>query len=304
MGELATRPARRGFTVPDKIESHTWGFMPEHRMVWAEGHPVDEGLAPASVLPGRLQSLVTAMGDYGVQLPELPRTRVSVGDMRPIRPGVGFGGLRRLDVTANIAASSGEGRALLSGALEVLLTRSNDSQRVVPYFKGGHLETVYVQARGGLLARIYDKGVESASAARYTLVRPEAQFRYRAGSRLDPRAVDGPLLGHLFRHRFRALWQADEGVTIVSDAVRFVDKVMTRVEAGELTYAQGERIIGYQMMRSRARDRRVVPRVTDWRRRQEVLASGCVLASVECEDVEVSLDELHEQLSDSKLWQG
>lgn len=305
MRALATVPSRLGALLPDAIDGHRVGWFPVAGMIYAEGHPSDSGLAAAGSLGERLDRLVTAIEDAGVPLPRARRRYEPVGDLDSCllqMIGPGFGGLRRLDVTADLETTPAQGQAFMTASLDLLRTRSPHGLRPV-YGKGGHLETVALHGSRGILSRLYDKGIESGEHARWTMPRLEAQIRFKSDQRLTVEGFDGLSARHRFMERFRPLWAAGEGVTIVTDILELRDQLVQAVEHGELTFARAERILGAQLMLAGAPGRRLTNRQTDWRRRKLIAESGYLLTDAG-EPSSVSMDEVHELLNDVTVWTG
>jgi hypothetical protein len=174
--------------------------------------------------------------------------------------------------------------------------------------KAAGLETVTWTGTGkrrGIARRVYDKGVESRTAPRGTLIRLEAQLRWPKGQR---RAVDEMSVAYargLFVKRFAPLARASKGVRVVSNLQRFVNEVMDRVEAGELKFAEAERVIAYQQIAQAGRDRTPgASRKTLYNRRALVAETGLVLSEHgTLEEVEVDLHGVLGQVLETDAWE-
>lgn len=317
MDALATVPTRRGSLVLDPVAHHRVGWYPQSGMIYAEGHPADALVEEDEEPDGRLTSvrelgscmdrLRERLWDYGIPAPEQLRKYVPVsGYDGPLKMhGPGFGGMRRLDITADLQTVPAAGQAFMHGSFHLL--RLSGSNAVQPYFKAGKLETVALRGSRGMLGRIYDKGVESGAAERYTLTRLEAQMRFTSDARLDPRILAAETFGpdyvrSRFHNRFRLLFQAGEGVRIVTNVLELRDRLLSAVESRELTFGQAEKILGSQLLLS-AGDRVPAHRNTLYRRRKLVAESGYLLCEGE-EPATVDFDELHAALDDAAVWNG
>jgi hypothetical protein len=203
--------------------------------------------------------------------------------------------VRRLDVTVDVLADGATGRALLSGIAAVDAGRLDVQTR-----RGARgMETVSWLGSRGLLARAYDKGVESGSHARGERTRLEAQYRWAREQRRAPEELSASYVREKFLQRFAPLWKATHGLKVVG-RMQLKEKVLDLVEAGELTTAQAEQIVAFQFLSDG--DRTVYNERTRRRRRQLVRETGVVLAGAGEDDVEVDLHEILGQVLETNAW--
>jgi hypothetical protein len=101
---------------------------------------------------------------------------------------------------------------------------------------GRAVETVALHGFRGknLLARMYDKGVESGRAERGELVRPEDQRRFPRSARLSMEGLAVERVRAMFHRRFQPLYLATKGVT-VGDMPTLARKLDDLVMEGELS---------------------------------------------------------------------
>lgn len=294
MEALATQPTRRGALLPDEIMGYRVGWFPASHLVYAEGHPSEDGLCAAGDLEEGLTALVRSLSDYGVQLPA-GRALDRHGDAKR----AGLAGLRRLDLTVDLAVTRGvDGLAVLAGMGSIEVPRlKSDTLRE----RGGRaVETVTWKGARGIVARMYDKGVESGAAPRGEHLRLEAQLRYQAGGRLDPGSLNAQNQRGHFIERFRPLWQATKGVKVVG-ALAVPHRLQTLVESGELTEAQADRVIGFLVRDAQGLTQGHTDR-TARRRRAELRQLGLVPADGVLEEVEVDLTAVLDTCMDSATW--
>src|SRR4051812_18600391 len=154
-----TRPSSRGYLFPDSVAGHRIGVLPGHRMLWLEGHPVVEGLAPPTSLHAAETQLLDQLTDLGV-----PTGRDA--------------GVARLDQTVTLEFDEPDaGLAFLSGVASVDVRRLDKAV----YYSGSMPETVYLRFPGSsrLLARVYDEGVKHGTANRGQLVASKIRLATR-----------------------------------------------------------------------------------------------------------------------------
>lgn len=321
LDELAVVPASRGALLPERIVGHRIGWNRGVGMLYAEGHPSDVGLAPGDTLPGALSSLVQGMVAAGVPVPN-----GTAGDAweatplqgatdrwdhyhagRVVHGGVrsdGFAGVRRLDSTADVACdSSAEGMAILAGVAAVARNAPRSKGQVI-WSQEGQVETVYMRGLDGvkILGRWYDKGVEAGLAPRGRLIRPEDQRRFVKGTRRAPDELTSRYVRQKFHQRFAPLWQASKGVTVGGPIV-LAEKLQAAVEAGELSPTAADAIAGHLLMEAvRVRGSARPSAATARRRRKAARDLGLVLADGVLQEVEVSLQDVMEQVLDSPAW--
>jgi hypothetical protein len=293
---LANVRAKRGRVMSESIQGHRIGWFASERMLYAEGHPGGENLGCPDDLPQVLEELAGGIVDYGIPLPDgLTLDPWLVDERRP-----GFAGVRRVDATCDLAFDvGGEGMAVLAGVAAMDLPRV---QRAIRYQPGGTaVETVAYHGHGGrkMLARWYDKSVESGCGPRGTLVRPEDQRRYELMSRRSAEELTSSYVRGSFQRRFVPLWQATRGV-IVGGPTVLARELVEAVEGGEITYAQAERMAGYLTLDRAGQPR--MPARTRRRRRGEARKLGLVLADGVLEEVEVDLHDVLDQVLESEVW--
>ena len=299
---LATVPSKRGRLVRDEIDGHRIGWVPSSRLVYAEGHPGADGrLARGEALSERLERLEGSLADYGVPIPtgrSARGSKIAQVDERPGRAGV-----RRLDITADLRCDNGPaGLAILAGV--AALSPASLSSVVRRQRGGTAIETVTWMGARGIVARAYDKGTEANTAARGELVRLEAQYRWNREARRDPGELDTPYVAGKFASRFVPLWRASNGIKVVG-TMAMVDKLRDAIDAGELTPAQAEQVLGYQLLAAGRHRAPGTSRTTDYRRRRLIEESGFILADGAClENVDVDLSAVFEEVLGEECWQG
>jgi hypothetical protein len=290
---LATERSIRSQLLPERVADHRVGWFPGNRLLFAEGHPRPGGLAPPATLPAVLDALVEGLQDRGI----MPPSR----RLKAKRPSVGFGGVRRLDSTVDLAfADPLEGLAALTGVAALPLPRTKT--KIFREAGGRRVETVYFHGFAGkkVLGRWYDKGVESGDAARGSWVRPEDQRRWAASGRVPVDALaSGSFVRDAFVQRFEPLWQASKGV-IVGGVIELAKRLRELQESGEITPGQAKRIAGHLMLDTAGghlqRPSTVRGDRADARRLGLVLADGIL------DEVEVDLGEVCERALDSDAW--
>jgi hypothetical protein len=292
----------RGYAMPDKVAGHKIGWFPSHGLVFAEGHPGGDRLGTGDELPAVLWQLESALWDLGVQL-EPARTHSRWAGVRKAQAAdrlPGFAGVRRIDVTADLRFERGaDGLAALAGVAAMQLPRMKcatwRSTR-------GQLETVALYGFSGrkMLARWYDKGIESGSARRGELIRPEDQRRFTAATRREVEELSSAHVRDRFRQRFLPLWQATKGVKVAGTSV-LAEKLADLVADGVLTDAQAERLAGYCLMHANGHS--VGSRATGYRRRAALRDHGIVHAQDDAlQQVEVDLHAVLEAALEADCW--
>lgn len=300
--ELATEPAARSKLLPDEVAGHRVGWFPGSRMLFAEGHPGGDGLCKGSDLEPAFSALLEGLRDRGV-MPEsrtvtLPRKLYDGGRLHH---GIGFGGVRRLDSTVDLAFQDPlEGLAVLGGVAALPMPRMKT--KLMREAGGRRVETVWFHGHGGkrVLGRWYDKGIESGGAARGNWVRPEDQRRYSVGSRLPLEAVaSASFVRDAFVKRFEPLWKAAKGVT-VGGAIKLAEKLGQLQEEGVITAGEAKRIAGHLLLDTADAHRQARSTVLGDRAAARKL--GLVLADGVVDEVEVELDQVIERALDSSAW--
>lgn len=228
-----------GWMLSKPLAGARWFFFPDSRLIFAEGRlgamlsgrDGDFSLAPFS-------SLMTA----ALRLEE--EIAVVFGHDRADGIGGLIMALRRLDLAAELRwADPSDGLA----ALRALGTLSIPRVKVCEWRHEGRTETVsYYTAtkHKKLLMRIYDKGVESRSAAPGTLLRFERQHRwvkadqpelFNFAVQADPSA--------LWLDRFED-WAESAERLAVEGGEGSQRRLIEAVESGDLDREKAERLIG------------------------------------------------------------
>lgn len=269
---VATRSGRAGW-LADPVLGHRVGLFGGvgRRLLAAEGHPDERGLAAPDDMGPLVEKLRQAIGErIGEELPVEP--------VRFDHSVEGFAGVRRADFTVDYGPESGaRGLALLAGIAAVDPAGVMDSRTIR---RGGRVETVAWQGRRGLLSRVYDKGVESRLARPGELVRFEDQRRWREQStRRAPEELDAAYVRDTFNKRFLPLYRASRGVRVVTSSQLLVElkRAIERGEIspgqavdaiGQLTFERAGLVVGSRMTRYRHRrvlqDLGLVPTESGW----------------------------------------
>ncbi len=300
LDDLAVVRASRGSLLPRPIAGHRVGWIRTHGLLYAEGHPSPDGLCPPGVLPEAFDRLQNALLEEGVPLP--PGLSRDECWPTPYQREGGFAGVRRVDATVDLQMPSrADGLAVLAG-VAAMATAMPRSQAEVRYAKDGSgtVETVYLRGLSGVkvLGRWYDKGLESASAARGLLVRAEDQRRYSRAGRRTVGELTAEYVKTKFHERFYPLWRASKGV-IVAGPLVLTDRMVDLVEAGEMTVAKAHRLAGFVVL---AKHGVRQPARTARRYRSELRELGLVVADGAMEEVEVDLHEVLERALDGPTW--
>jgi hypothetical protein len=261
---LQNRCDERG-KLPEKIAGHTVGVMPGYRMMWAEGHPSQEGLASAANLAQAERTILASLDAANL----------------PVGRDAGVG---RLDQTVTLRFDRpAEGIAFLEGVATV------DVPRTKPAVYGRPAETVYLlgAASGHVMARIYDKGLESGTAERGQLIRLENQTRYSKTARMRAamHAESPDRVAAKFASRFAPVAESLDGIHAASMPL-LAEHLAAKVRAGDLTSRQAERFAGYLLLSG---TRGSMSRTTRWRRRRELRQHGLVLTNPLNDPVDVDV---------------
>jgi hypothetical protein len=251
----------------NRLSEHAVGLLPGLRMLWIEGHPSVEGLADPTALEASQELLLEELDLAG-----LDRGRDA--------------GIARLDATVTLSCERAEGLATLAGMASL------DVPRMKPAVYGKPAQTVYLQGERSsrVFARVYDKGVQTGLSAPGELVRFEDQRRFTKETR---RAVTNVEPGEDFERRFAAMARSAEGVRAMTVPV-LSRELAERVNTGEMTSREGERLMGYVVLESAGAKR--YPRSTQKRRRRELRDRGLVVADDFYEPVAVDLGETFEHV--------
>jgi hypothetical protein len=308
MKALATEHGPRSRLLPEKVAGHRVGWFPGSHLVFAEGHPVDDGgLARPDQLPGAAARIFEELHDRGVRLPAhrlAPRAKLSKDEgiiTLPVIGGTGFGGIRRLDSTVDLAFDDpAEGLAALAGVAALPLPRVKT--QVIREVGGRRVETVYFRGSSGkrVLGRWYDKGLESGSAARGLHVRPEDQRRFPKEARLDLEAVAaGTYVRDAFVRRFAPLWRAAKGVK-VAGVMELAQRLAELQDEGLISPTEAKRIAGHLVLDAAQAQRQSLRQCQ--RDRADARRHGLVLADGVLDEVEVDLGEVLERALDAECW--
>jgi hypothetical protein len=302
----ASYGAGRGKLLPQPVDGHRIGWFPREGLLYAEGHPGDDGLADADALVERLSCLEISMQAEGVPVPVGERVWYPSDAVSPFCDrSEGFAGVRRLDSTINVpVASPTVGAAVLSGVAAVVRDLPRVKPQVIWEVGGRRVQTVYLRGYSGkrVLGRVYDKGAESGMAERATLVRLEDQRRWSRDARRDVAELGRGYVRSKLHERFVGLWKATKGVTVAGPIV-LAEKLQALVEADEITPTQAARIAGDVVMELVQHDGARRPsRATRYRRQAVRRELGLVLADGVLEEVEVDLHDVLTEALDTATW--
>lgn len=292
MRSLASVKIARGFALEESIAGHKIGWFPSANLIFAEGHPAGDRLGAAADLAPVALGIEEALHDYGIPVP----LNVAPWD----RSGsIGFAGVRRLDITADLRfPDPAQGLAALAGVGAMPLPRMKSAA-----WRGqrGHLETVAFYGYTGkkMLGRWYDKGIESSSAPRGSLIRPEDQRRWGAGSRRGVEELTAPYVREKFQARFLPLWKATKGITVGGQS-HIVCKLADLVAEDVITPRQATTLLGYCTFESNGLS--VGKGSTTRRYRSQLRTHGLVLADEAMQEVEVDLHAVLECALESEAW--
>lgn len=258
-----------GGVHPVSVARHRVGVIPGHRILWWEGHPVVDGLGAPDALRSCERTLLDELANAGFP------TGTDLG-------------LSRLDQTVTLEfADPRAGQAFLAGLSVV------DIPRLKPGTEGRPIETVHWRAAWGksrrILARAYDKGIESGTAERGRFVRLENQTRYAKETRMSADThSDQPLIASTtFHRRFAPVAESLEGLTAAT-LLALRDRLIELADDGRITWLQAERLAGFLTMKSMGIE--LHPR-TQRRRRRELREHGLVLVDPLEDPIDVDLGE-------------
>lgn len=287
--------------LPESISGHRVGWFPREGLVFAEGHPDPDGLCAPARLPEALEGIYGAMADFGIRLPR-QRTEHRFDPKTPTARRQGFAGIRRLDLTADLAFDHpGEGLAVLAGIAAIPIPRVQTAIR--RQVGGRAVETVAMFGRGGKqqLARWYDKGQEAGTAERGVLIRPEDQRRFKGRARPPVEAITATSARALFQGRFLPLWKATKGITVATAPEVFIRLEQLRA-SGELTGRQAAALGSYLAADQFGYGEAWFSRATAYRRRSDLREHGVVLADGVVDEVEVDLHGAIEAALEAEDW--
>lgn len=298
MEGLATQKASRSMLIEEPVSGHRVGWFPSARLMFAEGHPVDGGLAGMDQLPKALDGLTTALGELGVDLTAgRDRHRASEWYDRDF----GLPKVRRLDSTLDLRfESAAEGLAVLAGVAALPLPRMKTG--IVREAGGRRIETVQFRGLSGktMLGRWYDKGIESGSDSRGFRIRPEDQRRFGKGARpLVFDLAESTFARDSFVRRFEPLWKASKGVKVGS-AMQLAIKLAELQDEGKIKPGKANSVAGYLLLETARASRQ--SRATQFRHRAEARRHGLVLADGVLDEVEIDLQDVLESAMDSEVW--
>jgi hypothetical protein len=275
------RVGQGGSYLREDVPGYKLQWFPEFGVLCAEGHPNPDGLCEPWALEDAYQALLGRFEEYGMEQP----TR--------------FLGLGRLDSTVTQQfADRREGLAVLTGIAAL------DVPACKPKVIGRPPETVYliyVNGRGRVLGRAYDKGLESGTGERGELIRLEDQRRYGSISRPQRDRFHADYVRGRFEQRFRALYRSAKGVKVAALPV-LARELAARARAGELTHREMERMGGFILAELGGGARSAYPERTYKRRRAELREHGLVVADDFFEPVEVDLSAVLERALETPLW--
>ena len=212
----------------EPVSGYRVGWFPETCLVFAEGHPVVDGLGCPDDLPAALDALEE----------QLQASDVPVGPT--CRAGV-----RRLDAAVDLRTdSASEGLGILAGVAALTVPGG----KLVAYRSGRAIESVLLKsASGKTTARVYDKGVESGRAQRGRLIRPEDQRRYVKATRRDAHKLTVGSVRQRYRDRFVPLYHSAKGVK-VAGALVLAERLGEAVDAGMIEPSRARSLAGYLVL--------------------------------------------------------
>jgi hypothetical protein len=307
MEALATVPAARSRLIEETVAGHRVGWFPGTRLLFAEGHPNDQGLCKAEDLPGALDAVTEALADRGILPPAhrlAPMYKPTLHDgmvALPVVGRTGFAGVRRLDSTVDLAFDDPlHGLAALAGVAALPVPRI--SKKVQRETGGRRVETVWFLGSAGrsVLGRWYDKGVESGDAPRGLRIRPEDQRRFAKDARppVDVLA-SSTYVRDAFVKRFEPLWRAAKGVK-VGGVMELAQRLVELQDEGLISPAEAKAIAGHLVLD--AADGQRQSRSQCYKDRAKARNHGLVLADGLLDHVDVDLGEILEQALDAEAW--
>ncbi len=293
--EIATVPQRRGAMLPEPVRGHRVIYEPGFNLVRAEGHPSGDKaeLCAVADLERAAEELQDELDAIGLELPRQIGAFLTSSNQRL--------GVSRLDSTVNLVTDGrAHGLSLLSG-----VAAAEPSMWFEPVTRreagGTGLKQVHWTGQRGIVARVYDKGLESMSAPRGELLRFEGQTRWPGASRRDLEELTPAYVRDVFRKRFTPLWRATEGVKIVTKE-RAAKRIVEAVADERITATQAVQAAGHLLLTQAGH--RVGSRSTQWRRRKLVGELGLVLGEDgQADDREIDLCGVMEQVVDTEAWE-
>lgn len=222
------------------------------------GDEQDHSLAPTAALQDASAGVQKALGDL---------LGMTVRDPDEIR---------RLDLASEyVPDSPSQGRAFLRALAYLDLPR----RRVEAIRKGGAVETVYAKTpkRGAVDLRAYCKATEAATGPLGSRVRLEKQHRPQKRARMTPQnTAHGADLRALYASVLDP-WASEGRELVVADVDGVAATLMGRVERGELSIREAERLIGSAVV-ARNFGKVFYSRPTGYRRLAALRDNGLVLA--------------------------
>jgi hypothetical protein len=193
--------------------------------------------------------------------------------------------ITRLDVAVDAECHPTDGKLLLD-ALEA--TRLPNGWRTTS--SGVPRSTVYFRARGTekVYARAYCRNLKTKTGEPYGRIRLEIEERFEPKSCPAELASDPQFPADLWRARYTA---ASSTVTRLAREAQAVE-IANRVQTGELTYAQGERLSMFLDVERLGLARRYYPRSVYAARKREARRLGYAASDTGAGSLTVELAEL------------
>jgi hypothetical protein len=293
---MATVKTKTGSMLPgDAVQGHRVIWESGHNLLRAEGHPSGDKaqLATVAELEAAKDRVMDELHALGLEVPR--QTGRFLNSPHQCL------GVSRLDPTVNLATdSAAHGLSLLEGVAAVEPERFRDS---VSWRHGPDqaLSSVSWRGKRGVLARVYDKGLESKTAPRGELLRFEGQLRWPGDARRWVEELTAEYVGGKFRDRFVPLWRASEGVKIVT-MQSAVTELVQRVNRGDLRITEAEQALGHLVFSKAGVQYR--SRQTRYRRRELVRSLGLVLGDGKLQaEQQVDLHEVLDAVVSSDAWE-
>ncbi len=292
--ELATVNSRRGMMLPEPIVGHRVIWEEAHSLLRAEGHPSGDkkDLCAVAGLPAAALRLMEGLANLGIEVPTEQGAFYESEHQ--------WLGVSRLDSTVNFETDGcAHGLSLLAGVSAAEPTAWFEP--VTRREAGGRgIKQVHWTGQRGIVARVYDKGLESQAAPRGELLRFEAQTRWPGPSRRELGELTPDYVAQVHRQRFAPLYRATEGVKIVTTdragehLARFVAE--ERITPGQAVQAAGQLLLAQA-------GQKVGSRTSQWRRRRLVADLGLVLGEDGQQQQEIDLAGVMAQVVDTDAWE-
>ncbi len=280
MSVMATEGSGRARLMPEKVGGYRIGWFPDWGLVFGEGRPSGDALCGVGELPVALGRLEGAMEDVG-----LPVGSASAG------------GLRRLDVAADLWTGSGvEGLVFL----ECVGAASMGAGKIATYRGARCVESVLLKTRTGRSqGRVYDKGRESGGAPAGRWIRLEGQWRFQQGWRPLVGELSGGVLRDRFRYRFEPLWQASGGYG-VGGLELVVRRVQAAMEAGQLRASRARSVVGYLVLSGGGVEQGA--KRTTYELERECRELGLAVSVLEGHELRVDVATILEECMAGEVW--